>query len=79
MAVSIEWDRTIDGHVAFLGPKELGFKLAVLGTRHHQGLMRNGQMIMEPMPRETWALHFTRPIVSVNELQALLDSLPAEA
>lgn len=73
--IEITWERKIDGYSAFLGP----LKVAVLGTRHDQGLVRNGAVVYEPTPRETWALHFTSPSMSIVVLQAILASLPAEA
>ncbi len=73
--IEITWERFLTGWLAYLGP----LKVAVLGTKHDQGLVRNGAIIYEDMPRETWGLHFTSPQMSVTLLQAILASLPVEA
>ncbi len=73
--MEITWEHTINGYSAFCGP----LKVAVLGTKQDQGLVRNGVIIYEPMACDTWGLHFTSPQMSVTLLRAILDSLPTEA
>jgi hypothetical protein len=68
------YDRTIDGYAAFNGP----FKLAVITTKHHQGLSRNGVTVYEPMPHSSWSIHFTSPAMPIEDLQAIVASLPTE-
>ncbi len=70
--MKITWERTIDGYVGYLGH----LKVAVLGTRQHRGLFRDGVAIQELMLRSDWGIHFTSPSMPVALVLAILDSLP---
>jgi hypothetical protein len=60
-------------------PKSL--KLAVMGTSQFSGETRtkvvNGVKhetpIYEPLPKETWTLHFTNPVQVIDQLKEMLD------
>jgi hypothetical protein len=79
MSIRIDWDHTTDGYAFFLGDKEEKKKLGTMGTKHYQGLVRNGFLIYENMPPETWGLHFCSASVPVEVLKAVLASIPQEA
>ncbi len=72
--VKITFDRVRGGWVVFRD----GGKVGVLDAEHFQGLVRNGEAIYEPMPRESWAIHWCSPVLSVPLMKAVLDSLPSE-
>lgn len=73
--MKIDWQGVIDGWVAFLGP----YKVAVLNTKHHQGLVRNGALVWEPMDRSLWTIHFTSPAMKIEVLETVVGSIPKEA
>lgn len=75
MAYEITWEAIRGGYAAFLGER----KLAVLGTTHDQGLVRNNQIIYEAMPRDQWGIHFTSPAMSLALVSAILASVPTGA
>ncbi len=73
--MTITWVKTTEGWTAFDG----NYKVCNMGTSSNNGLSRNGVMLREPIPRESWCLHFTSPAVSLVLLAAVLASIPVEA
>jgi hypothetical protein len=71
----ITTDTVGEGYAIFCGP----LKVAILTTRHNQGLVKNGIPIMEAMERSSWSLHFTSPSMRVELIAAILAALPTEA
>lgn len=56
-----------------------GEKVCVLNTESHRGLMRDGALIMEPVDRDVWLIHFTSALLYVEDLKQILASMPTEA
>jgi hypothetical protein len=73
---TIHLERTIDGYRFW---KDKIFLLAVVTTRHFQGLARNNAYIYEPMPRSSWRVNLTSPSTSIGDWELITKNLPAEA
>lgn len=73
--MAITWERNNEGYMAWSG----ALKVAVLSTKHNLGLMREGRVILEPMDRSSWGIHFTSPAMPVDLIAAIIASIPTEA
>lgn len=71
----LNWDSHTTGLTFFNGPH----KLCNVTTRHNQGLVRSGDVVMEPMPRSAWTIHCTSAVVNVDLLAAIIAAIPPDA
>ena len=71
----IRYEKLPEGYRVYDGPLLVG----ILYTSHHRGAIKDGQVLYEPMPRDSWNIHWTSPQVSLPLLEAVLQGLPADA
>lgn len=67
----IKFDSTSEGYVAYKGPDQ---KVAVITTKHHQGMSKEGRAVYEDMDKPSWTIHFTSPQLSLELVEAVLGS-----
>jgi hypothetical protein len=73
--MQITAEPTVNGYRLFNGP----FLVATVNTLHDKGLRRDGAVIYEPLPRESWTVHLCAPSLSVADLQTIAASIPETA
>jgi hypothetical protein len=72
----LHYEPILEGYRVYL---DKIFLQAILYTKHHTGLTRNGGVIYEPMEKESWSIHWTSPSLSVDVVKAVAATLPLEA
>jgi hypothetical protein len=66
------WDSQVGGFTCFKGD----LKLALYLTHGDDGTVKNGVVVFKLLPPEMRTLYFTSPQIKVDDLKAILDSLP---